>query len=67
MVLYVARHASLNGHSDSRPCYHCYQKIKEFGIKKIVYTTRDGNIEACKTADYYGGDISRVRSYFGCN
>ena len=66
-MLYVARDAPENGHSESRPCYHCFQKIREFGVKKIVYTTKSGTIEACKTNDYFGGQLTRVRKSYSCN
>jgi deoxycytidylate deaminase len=28
--------------SDSKPCHHCLQKIREVGIKKIIYSTDTG-------------------------
>ena len=59
-TLYVTRHTKGQGHRDSRPCYDCFKKIQEFGIKKIVYTTKDG-AEACKTSEYFGGDPTKTK------
>lgn len=39
-VIYVARHDA----QISRPCDNCYQKIKQAGIRKIVYVDDNGNV-----------------------
>jgi len=36
---------------NSRPCFHCMEKIKKSGIKKIMYSTNDGDIE-CTFVDH---------------
>ena len=55
MTIYIARYKSsmLNSSGHSAPCSNCLQKIKQLGIKKIVYVDCDGNIKKCKTKDYY--------------
>ena len=36
----------------SAPCRNCFEKIREIGIKKIVYINDNGEIICCKTKDY---------------
>lgn len=44
--MFVARLSKKTGEATmSRPCEHCQQMIKEYGIKKVVYTTNSGNIQ----------------------
>lgn len=38
-TIYVARINSFGKTMISKPCQRCYKKIKQSGIKKIVYTT----------------------------
>ncbi len=53
LTLYVVRYkSSTTDFGCSAPCYHCTYKIKEFGIKKIIYINHDGNIIKCKTSNY---------------
>ena len=54
MVIYVTRRCSEQGHADSRPCYDCFNTIHRLGIKKMVYTTREGEVESCKPCNYFG-------------
>lgn len=63
MVIYVTRHCSTAGHADSRPCADCFQTIQQLGIKKMVYTTRNGAAESCKPCQYSGGELTRVRRF----
>jgi len=39
--LFVCR---LNGTQMSRPCKDCMKRIKEAGIKRVLYTTKNGKI-----------------------
>lgn len=41
-TIYVARKLNRPGYGLARPCKACMEAIKEFGIKKIVYTTDTG-------------------------
>lgn len=43
-TLYVVRYHE-SGMRMSRPCPDCMDKIREAGIKKIVYSDRDGDIK----------------------
>lgn len=48
-TIYVARHKPSNDtFSDSKPCCHCLKMLKEFGIRKIVYTGDNGEHVKCK-------------------
>ena len=61
MVIYVTRRCRNDGHADSRPCLDCFHTIQRLGIKKMVYTTRTGEVESCKPCQYMGGELTRVR------
>jgi deoxycytidylate deaminase len=41
MHLYVARRSSQNGYMDSKPCEHCYHKLKDIGLTRIMYSGQD--------------------------
>lgn len=45
-------------HSVSAPCFNCTKKIKEIGIKKIVYVDINGNITKCLSKNYYTNFVS---------
>jgi len=51
LTLYVAR-VSSQGTRDSAPCADCSQKMKELGVKKVVYTNSEGGLTACKVVNY---------------
>jgi deoxycytidylate deaminase len=38
---------------NSAPCVDCTKKMKELGIKKIIYSDSNGELTACKMSDYY--------------
>ena len=61
MVIYVTRRCRNDGHADSRPCLDCFHTIQRLGIKKMVYTTRTGEVESSKPCQYMGGELTRVR------
>ena len=54
LTIYIARYKSSTKSRSgvSGPCSNCLRKIKELGIKKIVYADREGNIHKCKSKDY---------------
>jgi len=41
MRLYVARRSAEDGYVESKPCFHCYSKLKEMGVKRIMYSGSD--------------------------
>ena len=41
-TMYIARINSKGEFRDARPCVGCYHEIKQRGIKRVYYTTRDG-------------------------
>ena len=49
LTIYIARYKSStkNTSGHSAPCSNCLYKIKEIGIKKIVYADENGNIQKC--------------------
>lgn len=54
LTIYIARfNPSRKFSGPSAPCKSCMCKIKEIGIKKIVYCDRVGNIKKCLTKDYH--------------
>jgi deoxycytidylate deaminase len=64
LTIYIARFTEkgsprrkqISGHS--APCKTCTEKIKQLGIKKIVYVDRDGKIISCKTKNYFTEFVS---------
>ena len=52
LTIYVAR-VSEQGVKDSAPCADCSEKMKELGVKKVVYTNADGGLTSCKVSDYH--------------
>ena len=52
---------SSQGTRDSAPCADCSQKMKELGVKKVIYTNADGGITACKVSEYHTTKISTGR------
>ena len=53
LTIYIARYkSSTNLPGVSGPCSNCLHKIKQLGIKKIVYADREGHLHKCKTKDY---------------
>lgn len=62
MTIYVVRNladksSQYNG-GISAPCENCTAKIKEIGIKKIVYIDENNNIINVKTKNYSTNYIS---------
>jgi deoxycytidylate deaminase len=58
LTIYIAkhRHSTLTS-SESRPCSNCTKKIKQLGIKKIVYVDKCGNIQKCLSQNYFSNHI----------
>jgi deoxycytidylate deaminase len=54
LTIYVVRkkYDCAETHSISAPCCNCTKKIKEIGIKKIVYVDINGNITKCLSKNY---------------
>ena len=52
LKLYIVRIDSKGELRDSRPCLSCFNKLKELGIKKVIYSTQDSNIESKKLSEY---------------
>ena len=58
LTIYIARHRhSTSWSSESRPCCNCTKKIKQLGIKKIVYVDKRGNIQKCLSHNYFSNHI----------
>ena len=50
---------------DSKPCSHCLDNLKIFGIRSVYYSTNEGTMEKVKTEDINGDHISgRQNSYY---
>ena len=49
LTIYIARYKSSTKHTSghSAPCSNCLRKIKQLGIKKMVYVDADGHIQKC--------------------
>ena len=44
-TMYIARVASY-GHAMSKPCHRCQILLKNAGVKKVIYTSKGGNMQA---------------------
>lgn len=42
MRVYIARRSAEDSYVESKPCFHCYHQLKDFGIKRIMYSGVDG-------------------------
>jgi deoxycytidylate deaminase len=43
---------------DSAPCYYCTKQLKNFNIKRIVYSNADGHFTAQKCSEYQTNHVS---------
>ena len=58
LTIYIAKHRhSTMMSSASLPCSNCTKKIKELGIKKIVYVDKSGQIQKCLSQNYFSDYI----------
>ena len=48
---------------DSAPCVDCTHKMKEFNIKKIIYSNNDGDFTTCKVCDYETDHVANGRKH----
>jgi deoxycytidylate deaminase len=54
LTIYIAKHRHSTLMScPSLPCSNCTKKIKELGIKKIVYVDKSGQIQKCLSQNYF--------------
>jgi len=44
-TMYIARIASY-GPAMSKPCFRCQMLLKNAGVRKVIYTSRDGELQA---------------------
>lgn len=52
LTVYVVRKSKSGIIGESAPCYDCYEKMKELGVKSLVYSTEDGGFEKIRFRDY---------------
>lgn len=65
ITIYVVR-ISPKGLKDSAPCVDCTNKMKQLGIKKVIYSNAEGGITLCKLKDYETTKKTRSRKRL-CN
>jgi deoxycytidylate deaminase len=59
LTIYIVKHKHSSIMSiESSPCFNCTKKIKELGIKKIVYVDKFNNIQKCLSYNYFSNYIS---------
>lgn len=63
LTIYIARQSISGVIGESAPCHDCYEKMKELGVKTIVYSTNDGTFKKIRFRDYVPKDKSHGR-YF---
>lgn len=59
--LYVVRIDRSNSFKDSAPCVDCIKVIRALNIKKIVYSTDNGDFKVVKPNDYITTHMSQGR------
>jgi len=62
-TLYVVRISTGGNLRNSAPCKNCLSVIKFVGIKKIVFSSDDGNIKIYKTDNYKTKYITSCQKY----
>ena len=45
------------------PCVDCNRKIKEFGIKKIIYVNDNSDLTSTKTCNYVAKQLTSGRRF----
>lgn len=56
-TLYIARLNSENKYSISKPCAWCMQKIKQYGINRVVFTTDFFSSKKESISSFYVDDV----------
>lgn len=46
---------------NSKPCVHCYNRMKIMGIRKVAYSTNDGTVECVKMKNFETTHICTAR------
>jgi len=36
---------------NSKPCRHCLDTLRMFGVRRVYYSTNDGGITVCRTSE----------------
>jgi hypothetical protein len=52
LTIYIVRLSSSGELRSSGPCVNCLRLIREFGIRKMVYSDEDGSIKEHNTYEY---------------
>jgi tRNA(Arg) A34 adenosine deaminase TadA len=52
ITLYIARITNMNTLNCSTPCMNCYNTMKEFGIKRVIYSDHDGELTKTAMCDF---------------
>lgn len=61
--VYVIRYTNGSGIKSSAPCKDCYEKMIQFGVKKIIYSEDDGSFIKTKLIHYNPKTISLGRQF----
>lgn len=52
LTVYVVRRSKSGIIGESAPCYDCYNKMKDLGVKMLVYSNEHGEFEKKRFRDY---------------
>lgn len=61
--VYVIRKTNNDGLNDSAPCHDCYCKMREIGVKYIIFSNKDGSLTKIKARDFTPSRISLGRQF----
>jgi hypothetical protein len=63
MDIYVVRKNSLGELCDSSPCVDCYETLKKYNIRNLVYSNEEGKIKKIRLKNYEPKTISLGRRF----
>jgi deoxycytidylate deaminase len=64
LKMIVIRLNNLGQLKNSKPCNHCLESLKMFGIKKVYYSIEDGSILKCKTDNLEKDHLSGYQNQY---
>lgn len=63
LTLCVVRVGATGDFRDSAPCIDCAATLKEFQIKRIIYSNAEGNLVTCKMCNYEATHVTTGRRH----
>lgn len=64
MKLYVVRLNDRGQYMDSKPCHNCYCRLRDLGVRNVIYSTSDDFITMDLRRHRYDANVSTGYRYF---